>query len=102
MSRPATIEMDIEIEGGVASRDGVYVCGRCHLVAHPSQREIDLAESMPASKVELKCAHCHHRTVTWHPPSQRKPRPVPVVQQPVSVVRGLELFADLKSRLNFL
>lgn len=95
MSRPRTMEFDLEIAGGTASRDGLYVCGRCHTVAHPSQREIDLAESMPSSRVQLKCPACHHWTVEWHQPSPARSRQA----QPVSRERGRELFAEIFSKL---
>lgn len=82
----------IQEPAGVASREGCYVCGRCRRVAHPSQREIDLAESMPNSRVLLKCPGCHHRAVEWHVPSPIRTKAAP---QPVSVARGAELFAVL-------
>lgn len=96
-------EFDLEIPGGVPSREGCYVCGRCHRVASPSQREIDQAEAMPAAHVLLKCAHCHHRAVEWHPPSrvraaardqQGRRAPVPLSQE-----RGRQFFSELWAHL---
>lgn len=98
MSRPRTMEFDLEIAGGTASRDGLYVCGRCHAVVHPSQREIDLAESMPSSRVQLKCPACHHWTVEWHQPTPERPRqPAPVSQE-----RGRALFLQVRQALGTL
>lgn len=70
MSALATPELGLAIPAGVPTRDGVYVCKRCHKVASPSQHEIDLAENAPwSSRVMLKCPHCRHRTVEWHAPT---------------------------------
>lgn len=89
MTTPILIEEPV----GVVTREGCYVCGRCHRVASPSQHEIDLAESMPEARVQLKCPSCHHRCVEWHVPSPIRTRPA---LPPVSVERGAELFAVLK------
>jgi DNA-directed RNA polymerase subunit RPC12/RpoP len=87
-------DLGLEIAGGTTSRDGLYVCGRCGQVASPSQREIDLAESRPAARVMLKCAHCHRQAVEWHPPAAARSRP-----QPVSPERGAVLFGELRQKL---
>ena len=94
----ATLELPIVLESGVTSREGCYVCGRCHKVARPSQHEIDVAESMPATRTMLKCAHCHHRTVEWHAPSARLTGRREVI--PVSLERGRELFLRIFQDLN--
>jgi hypothetical protein len=83
------------------SREGFFHCKRCRRVVTPSQAEVDKAENAPAgSLTELKCPHCHHRTVTWHYPAKPKPRRVQPVQVPVSQERAAAFFSELKASLS--
>lgn len=78
---------------------GFFHCDHCNHVVEPSQHQIEAAENAPAgSLLKLKCPRCHKHEVSWRVPSVKafkKPEP-----EPVSHERGLELFAQLKQKLN--
>jgi phage FluMu protein Com len=94
------------VAGGVTSRvgfkmisGGFFHCGHCNHVVEPSEQQIAAAENAPAgSLLKLKCPRCHKHEVGWRPPivkAWKKPEPVPM-----SLERGLELFAELKQALS--
>ena len=90
------LELPIELETGVPSRDGLFWCGHCSHVVELSQHQVDAAEAAPAGAlVKLKCPKCKRHEVEWRfptPPS-RKELGLPKLPVPVSFDHGLELFA---------